>query len=36
MKAVIEIAKRGSVVKAARRQLVSSARGEEPDFYLSF
>lgn len=36
MKAVIEIAKRRSAVKAARGQLASSARGEEPDFYLGF
>ena len=36
MKAVIEIAKRGSAVKAARRQLASSAQGEDADFHLSF
>ncbi len=36
MKAIIEVSKRGSAVKAARRQLASTVRGEEPDFYLSF
>lgn len=36
MKAIIEVAKRGSAVRAARQQLVSARRGKSPDFRLSF
>jgi len=36
MKAIIEVAKRGSAVRAARQQLAASRRGKSPDFRLSF
>lgn len=36
MKAIIEVAKRGSAVRAAREQLTASRRGRTPDFRLSF
>jgi predicted transcriptional regulator len=36
MKAIIEVAKRGSAVRAAREQLSASRRGRSPDFRLSF
>jgi len=36
MKAIVEVAKRGSAVRAARHQLAASRRGQEPDYRLSF
>jgi predicted transcriptional regulator len=36
MKAIVEIAKRGSAVRAARQQLAAVRRGQAPDFRLSF
>ena len=36
MKAIIEVAKTGSSVRAARQQLAASRRGASPDFRLSF
>ena len=36
MKAIIEIARRGSAVRSARAQLAVSHRGVSPDFRLSF
>jgi predicted transcriptional regulator len=36
MKAIIEVAKLGSAVRAARQQLAASRRGKSPDFRLSF
>jgi predicted transcriptional regulator len=36
MKAIIEVAKRGSAVRAARQQLTAARRGKAPDFRLSF
>jgi predicted transcriptional regulator len=36
MKAIIEVAKRGSAVRNARRQLAAGRRGRAPDFHLSF
>jgi predicted transcriptional regulator len=36
MKAIVEVAKRGSAVRSARRQLAASRRGKSPDFRLSF
>lgn len=36
MKAIIEVAKRGSGTRAARAQLAESRRGRAPDFRLSF
>ena len=36
MKAIIEVAKAGSAVQAARRQLAASRAGEAVDFRLSF
>jgi predicted transcriptional regulator len=36
MKAIVEIAKRGSAVRVARQQLASERRGQAPDFRLSF
>jgi predicted transcriptional regulator len=36
MKAIIEVSKRGSAIRAARQQLAESRRGREPDFRLSF
>ena len=36
MKAVIEVAKRGSALRAARQQIANSRQGQTPDFQLSF
>ena len=36
MKAIIEVAKRGSAVRAARQQLAAARRGKTPDYRLSF
>lgn len=36
MKAVIEVAKRGSALRAARLQIAESRQGLAPDFQLSF
>jgi predicted transcriptional regulator len=36
MKAIIEVAKRGSAVRAARQQLAAVRRGKSPDYRLSF
>jgi predicted transcriptional regulator len=36
MKAIIEVAARGSSLKSAREQLVAARRGSTPDFRLTF
>jgi len=36
VKAIIEVAKRGSAVRAARQQLAAARRGKTPDYRLSF
>lgn len=36
MKAIIEVARKGSAVRTARAQLASARRGKSPDFRLSF
>lgn len=36
MKAIIEVARRGGAVSAARQQIAESRRGLSPDFRLSF
>jgi len=36
MKAIIEVAKRGSAVRSARQQVSEPRRGRSPDFRLSF
>jgi predicted transcriptional regulator len=36
MKAIVQVAKRGSAVRTARQQLAASRRGEPADFHLSF
>ncbi len=36
MKAIIEVAKRGSAIRAARQQIAASRRGRTPDYRLSF
>lgn len=36
MKAIIEVARKGSAVRSARQQLASARRGRAPDFRLSF
>jgi predicted transcriptional regulator len=36
MKAIIEVAKRGSALRAARQQIAESRKGRVPDFRLSF
>jgi predicted transcriptional regulator len=36
MKAIIEVAKQGSAVRAARQQIAASRRGQAPDYRLSF
>jgi predicted transcriptional regulator len=36
MKAIIEVARKGSAVRGARQQLASSRGGRAPDFRLSF
>ena len=36
MKAVIEVAKRGSAIRTARSQLAAARKGKTPDYHLSF
>ena len=36
MKAIIEIARKGSVFRAAARQVAAARKGTPPDFHLSF
>ncbi len=36
MKAIVEVAKRGSAIRSARKQLVAARKGHSPDFHLSF
>ena len=36
MKAIVEVAKRGSAVRSAKQQLAAARRGQSPDFHLSF
>jgi predicted transcriptional regulator len=36
MKAIIEVARKGSAVRAARAQLAVARQGKTPDFHLSF
>ena len=36
MKAIIEVARKGSVFKAAREQLAGAKRGRSPEYRLSF
>jgi predicted transcriptional regulator len=36
MKAIVEVAKPGSAIHAARQQLVAARKGQSPDFHLSF
>ena len=36
MKAVIEVAKRGSAIRTARKQVAEARKGKSPDFHLSF
>ena len=36
MKAIIEVAKRGSIFAAAAEQIAASSRGKAPDYRLSF
>jgi len=36
MKAIIEVAGRGSAVRAARQQVAAARKGKAPDFHLSF
>jgi predicted transcriptional regulator len=36
MKAIIEVAKRGSAIRAAQQQIAASRRGQTPDYRLSF
>jgi predicted transcriptional regulator len=36
MKAVIEVAKRGSAVRTARSQIAAARKGKSPDYHLSF
>ncbi|MDE2396420.1 MAG: MarR family transcriptional regulator [Burkholderiales bacterium] len=36
MKAVIEVARRGSAIRIARAQIAGAHRGKSPDFHLSF
>ena len=36
MKAVIEVARRGSAIRTARAQIAGVRRGKSPDFHLSF
>ncbi len=36
MKAIVEVAKRGSAVRSARAQLADTRRGKSPDYRLSF
>ena len=36
MKAIIEVSRKGSAVRAARQQLAAARKGHAPDFRLSF
>ncbi len=36
MKVVIEVARRGSAVRVARKQIAGARKGKSPDFHLSF
>jgi predicted transcriptional regulator len=36
MKAIIEVAKRGSAARAARQQIAAARQGQAPDYRLSF
>ncbi|GMV73316.1 MAG: hypothetical protein AMXMBFR78_02670 [Rubrivivax sp.] len=36
MKAVIEVARRGSALRTARGQVVAARKGRSPDYHLSF
>jgi predicted transcriptional regulator len=36
MKAIIEVARRGSIFQSAQKQLAAARRGRSPDFHLSF
>jgi predicted transcriptional regulator len=36
MKAVVEVAQRGSAVRSARQQVRNARRGHSPDYHLSF
>jgi predicted transcriptional regulator len=36
VKAIIEVAKRGSAIRTARAQIAAARKGKEPDFHLSF
>jgi len=36
MKAIIEVARKGTIFKIARTQVVAARRGRAPDFHLSF
>ncbi len=36
MKAIIEVARKGSIFSSAAKQLVASRKGVSPDFHLSF
>ena len=36
MKAIIEVDRKGSAVRAARKQVAAARRGRAPDFHLSF
>jgi hypothetical protein len=36
MKAIIQVAKRGSAVRAAWQQLAAARRGKSPDYHSSF
>lgn len=36
MKAIIEVAKRGSALQMARQQLAAARQGQSPDFWLGF
>jgi predicted transcriptional regulator len=36
VKAIVEVAKRGSAVRSARQQIAAARRGRQPDFRLSF
>lgn len=36
MKAIVEVAKPGSAIHAARKQLGAARKGQSPDFHLSF
>jgi predicted transcriptional regulator len=36
MKAIIEVAKRGSAVRSARQQIAAARQGRDPDYRLSF